>query len=376
VKAQSKIWLCLLSLSTILNACGGDSGSSKNSKLLPDFAQLEILSTYPKHASSGFPLDGEIVLTFDQKVDSYSAIPENFELWTSDGDRVATPKLISSQFVPNPNNKDLEVSEMRFRLDGEYLLPETQYIFMWGDLSQSASDVDPAALGIQNLYGAPLPNGGIRFTTGTELTRFPIDDLEVLAMSPGRIISKGKAFEFDSSLDSLLNRSANDSYITVSKNSPIRIRFSEPIVDQISKFDLEDNGFSELKATSIEDFPNMMVALFDTQTKYSQIFASMANLATPEGEQAWNEFRTSYEGRLKGKVWTTDGRRTLNFALNAGETYPDTTAQVVIVIIWDLYSWQTFHRLPDNFMVAGFLHFSGVQFDATFPWDMLNGGGS
>lgn len=371
--------LLTLGMILILAACSKGSGDSvKNTQdfLSSDFCSVNLISSYPPHRSEGFPPDGEISIIMDQKLDSYSFLQDNFELFDQDGDRVGGRLDISGRYVDNPNGPG-QVTELRIRRHGQYLEPKTRYTLMWGEVpGDKLDDPDLAALGIQSVNGCIFGNNGLVFTTGTEYSDFiNSSELKVLSLSPGRILARGKDIDFNADFGALLNPADSKSYITLSRFAPIRIRFSQPIIDDLSALDIEENGFSELPPTDIAEFTNMMVGVFDVDTRFDQLFASVLNIdpTDPASVAAWNDWRNSYEGRLNGRVFTTDGRKTLNFVLADGEEYPDTLAQVVIVVVWNVKGYQSFHRLTDNFVVGGFLHYSGFRVDSpiTFPWDIV-----
>src|SRR5690606_21632018 len=102
----------------------------------------------PANNATNVPLDTTLTITFDQKIDAYSAIPQNFELWTDDGTRVGAEKLVSTRFIKHPSYPDFYVSQITVSLKGTYLLPNMKYYFMWGESQATDSDIDPNALGI------------------------------------------------------------------------------------------------------------------------------------------------------------------------------------------------------------------------------------
>lgn len=371
-----------ISLSLLLAACSSSKKSSDDT--IPSvFGLVSILSTYPNHDDTNVLLDTHFEITFDQKIDAYSAIPENFEIFADDGGKVGGTKLVSSKYVPHPNNPNELVSQIRLTLSREFLMPETRYIFAWGTPKDELAPDVANAYGIMNLKGDRLDAGAIAFTTGKDYSGFRSQKMDVLTMSPGRVLSRGKNFEFSGKLKDLFDRSSSESYITTAKDTPIRILLSQPI-DWIGGIDPIDRILPEIPRTQIEEFPHMMIALFDSETAYDQLFASVLNLSG----DAWATFRTSYSRRLSGSVYSTNSRRTLIFELDndcPGARfceYPDTIGQAVVVIVKGVKAYPTQEKLggedrSEDFVIGGFIHFSGFQAESPlkFLLDVIPNGG-
>jgi len=368
-----------------LTACSGKSKKPSDTNGIPfSINNVGILSTSPEQGATDIKLDPSIEITFDQRIDAYSAIPENFQLYSENGTTVGGTKLVSTKFVTDPRDDKKLVSLIRVTLQGEFLIPDTRYIFTWGE-PKDLSDKNASAYGIMNFYGDRLPAGAISFSTGKNFSSLRSNTFDILSMSPGRVFSRGKVFNFEGSLKDLIDRGSTESYLTVTKNAPIRILFSDAIgwiggIDPISGVPLP-----EIPPTPIERFPGLMVALFDSDTAFDQLFASVLNL----NNDAWSSFRTSYTRRLNGSVRSVNSRRTLVFELDQDCNgsriceYPDTVAQAVVVIVRGLRANITGQKLGgieryEDFIMGGFIHFSGLSVESPlkFIWDFggNNGG--
>jgi len=382
--AQFKCVLWASGLALSLMACSGKSKKSNNNTIPFSLNSVGILSTFPEQGATNINLDTAIEITFDQRVDAYSAIPENFQLYSEDGTTVGGSKLVSTKFVPDPRNANNLVSLIRVTLQGEFLIPDTRYIFTWGE-PKDLQDKNANAYGIMNFYGDRLPAGALSFTTGKNYSPLRSNTFDILSMSPGRIFSRGKVFNFEGSLKDLIDRGSTESYLTVAKDTPIRILFNQPI-GWIGGIDPVSGPLPEIPPTPIERFPGMMIALFDSDTAFDQLFASVLNLSN----DAWSDFRTSYAHRLNGSVRTVNSRKTLVFELdhdcndNRVCEYPDTIAQAVVVIVRGLKANITEQKLGgteryEDFVMGGFIHFSGVSVESPlkFIWNFgSNNGGS
>lgn len=355
---------------SFLVACAKDLPEKKEIPI-PIVSALSVLETSPKDGETNVPLDTQFTITFDQKVDAYSAIPQNFEIWTSDGARVGVEKLVSTRFIKHPDFDDFYVSQITVSLNGTYLLPHTKYYFLWGEGQSENGNIDQAVLGIQSLFGARLSQGGISFTTGDQYHNLEHSNLEVLAISPGHCFSRGKSFEFNAGFGDLLNRSSEESYITWQKRSPITIHFSEPIVDRQSELDLIQNGFRELQPTPIEDFGNMIVMVLSRDISFNELFNSVRELSWND----WISFRSSIQDRLQGKVYSKNSRKTLVFELdeycegNLRCEYPEWPGSVVVIVMRDLKAWQTNKQLLDNLTICGFIHSPGFTINNPISFD-------
>ena len=379
---QSIIWACGLALSLI--ACSGKSKKNNGTNTIPFSLQfVGVLSTFPEQGATNIDLDTSIEITLDQQVDAYSAIPDNFQLYSEDGTTVGGAKLVSTKFITDPRDNTKYVSMIRVTLQGEYLIPDTRYIFTWGE-PKDLQDKNANAYGIMNFYGDRLPAGALSFTTGKSYSALRSTTFDVMTMSPGRLLSRGKVFNFEGSLKDLIDRGSTESYLTVAKDTPIRILFNQPI-GWIGGIDPISGPLPEIPPTPIERFPGLMVALFDSETAFDQLFASVLNL---DGD-SWNNFRTTYAHRLNGSVRSVNSRKTLIFELdhdcngNRICEYPDTVAQAVVVIVRGLKANITEQKIGgteryEDFVIGGFIHFSGVSVESPlkFIWDFGNSGGS
>lgn len=369
--------------SLILSSCKNNASQQSLVTSFSDSRGINVIQTTPVNAATDVPLDTDFSIILDEKVDAYSAIPENFEIFNASGDRVGA-KLVSTKFIQHPQDPNRVVSKISVALPGGvYLLPNDTYTFHWGETNPEIITGENAnAFGIQSVDLAPLRAGSIEFTTGDQFTNRPgtSNHLEVLSMSPGRALGRGSSFNFSASLGDVFNRSGGSSYLTVRPKSEIRIHFSEPIVDLGSEYALEMNGFSELAPTPIDQFGHMGVFTFSKDIKFSDVFIDSADSTYNQ----WIEFRNSLSNRLRGKVRTENGRRTLIFELDSSCEpaslcqYPEWPGSVVVVVLRDLKSWQTEKTLVDNTYISGFIHFPGFRFDSGVIFDSIfgNAGGS
>lgn len=370
MKTWQRIKFVPLFAVSLLAACAKDLPESKEIPI-PIVSALSILETEPANGATDVPLDTTITITFDQKIDAYSAIPQNFEIWTDDGTRVGVEKLVSTRFIKHPHYPDFYVSQVTVSLNGTYLLPNMKYYFMWGESQATDSDIDPNALGIQSLFGARLPQGGISFTTGTEYSSINKSALEVLAVSPGRSLTRGKVFEFDAEFGDLFSRSSENSYVTVNKRAAIQMQFSEPFVDRGSEYDLIQNGLRELAPTSVDEFGNMIIFTVSKDIKFNELYNSVRELDWED----WIGFRDSIQNRLRGTVRSTNGRKTLIFELDDDCSepqlcqYPEWPGSVVVVVLKDLKSWQSNKVFLDNIHISGFIHFPGFTMANPISFD-------
>lgn len=381
--SKSRFFVGALFGSLVLGACNKNAPQQSLVTSFSDSRGINVIQTTPENGAANVPLDADFSIILDEKVDAYSAIPENFEIFNTSGDRIGA-KLVSTKFIQHPQDPSRVVSKISVALPGGvYLLPNNTYTFHWGETNpEIITSENVAAFGIQSIYLAPLRAGSIEFSTGDTFTNSPgaSNHLEVLSMSPGRALGRGSSFEFSASLGDVFNRSGRNSYLTVRPKSEIRIHFSEPIVDLGSEYSLEMNGFSELPPTPIDQFGHMGVFTFSKDIKFSDVFIDAADSTYNQ----WINFRNSLSNRLRGKVRTENGRRTLIFELDPSCEpaslcqYPEWPGSVVVVVLRDLRSWQTQKTLVDNTYISGFIHFPGFRFDSGIIFDSIfgNAGGS
>jgi hypothetical protein len=362
-----------------LSLMGCSSSSSKNDNTIPaPLGFVQILSTFPEHDATNLPLDTHLEITFDQKIDAYSAIPENFEIYSTEGAKVGGTKLVSTKFVPDPRDSRQMVSQIRVSLQDRFLSPNMRYIFTWGEPKEGIENAD--AYGVMNLFGDRLRAGAIAFTTGNSYSPLRSDRFDIVSVSPGRVMSRGTSFNFSGKLKDIFDRGSTEAFFTASKDTPIRITFNKAIGRVAGIDPVTGPILPEIPPTSIESFPIMMVGLFDTQTEFDTLFASLLN----QNQSSWNTFRTSYLQRLSGSVRTVNSRKTLVFELDNDCPsqriceYPDTTAQAVIVMLRGLRSHITNEKIGgeerwEDFVTTGFIHFSGfsTQSPLQFVWDYL-----
>lgn len=351
--------LTAASLAVILASCAQAPQDPSNANNRPNIGALSIHSSSPSHGESQVCLDHVFKLIFDDKVDAYSAIPDNFEVWTIHGDRVGGDKLVSTKFVEHPDIPGRIVSEIKVSLVDTYLTPQQEYYFMWGEANASNPDIDPNAFGIQNLLGYATESGAVRFTTANCFNDINSQAFDVVSMNPGRILTRGKVFDIGNDLSNLLNGNRNNSFVTFQENANIRITFNQSL-SRIPGVDPASGPLGEVPSTPIQDFPYLSVIVLDATTQFEQLFASVISLDV----QGWQDFRTTYSNRLNGRVYSTNGRRTLVFELNDGDSYPDSLAQAVFVI------GRGFEaeignaddiKLRDDLLIGGFMHFSGFS---------------
>lgn len=338
--------------------------------------ELTVHSTSPTQGAKGVCLDHQFKVLFNDKIDAYSAVADNFEIWSVNGNRVGGDKLVSTRFVPHPDDSERLVSEVSISLQNEFLFPFQEYFLMWGEPRTDDDSIDPNSLGIQNLLGFRATSGAVRFSTDNCLQDMNSQEFEVISMSPGRILTRGRIFDISAEVSNLLNRNRNNSFITFQKDARIRITFNQPL-DRIDGVDSASGPLGEINNVPISQFPSLAVFVLDANTRFDQLYFSLMNL----DQNAWESFRNSYINRFNGSVSTTNGRRTLLFQLPPGEAYPDTLAQAIFVVGRDLRALNapsSNNQLKDNLFVGGFMHFSGFGTSSPikFLYDQLGNNSS
>jgi hypothetical protein len=361
-----------------LGSCSNDGPPKSLVNLYGVSGGINVIQSFPENGALDVNLDSDFSIILDERVDAYSAISENFEIFNDSGDRIGA-KLVSTKFVPHPQDPNRSVSKVSVSLPGGvYLLPNRTYTFHWGETNPAIATAENVnALGIQSIFGDRLRAGNIEFTTGESFRNSALvsPSLEVLSVSPGRSLGRGSSFRFNASLGDLLNRSSANSYLTVRPKSEIRIHFSEPIVDLESEYTLEQHGLSELSPTPIDQFGHMGVFTFSKDTQFDRVFKDFADSPFDQ----WIQFRNSLSQRLQGKVRTENRRRTLIFELDQTCSpahlceYPEWPGSVVIVVLRDLKAWQTQKTLKDNTHIFGFVHFPGFRFNSGVIFNSIFG---
>lgn len=360
-----------LMIASLLLGCAQSVDPADQSSVRGLVGKLLIHSTDPVNGQTGVCLDHRFKVIFEEKVDAYSAVPDNFEVWTTTGNRVGGERLVSTKFIPHPNDSSKTVSEVTVTFPDTYLSPGQEYYLVWGEPRTDVPDVNPAALGIQNLIGYRAESGSVRFQTENCLNDVNSQKFELLSVSPGRILTRGKVFDIEGELDNLINRDKNNSFITLQKNAKIRMTFNQPI-DRIPGVDPVSGPLGEIRDQPLDEFPSLAIFVIDANTRFDQLYYSLLNL----DQNAWEAFRTSFGERLQGTLSTTDGRRTILFELAPGESYPDTVAQAVVVVARDILALNapsSANQLEDNLAIASFIHFSGFGFESpvSFFYDQL-----
>lgn len=370
----------------LLVGCAGGLSSNKQLNNSQSLGLIGIVSTEPAANSTNFPINGTIRVIFDQPVDAYSAIPENFFLIDEIGNRVGGEMIVSSRFIENPQKPGKATSEFSFQFRKRNLLPNHNYIFMWGQPDPENVRYDPASYGVQSLDGFTLVSSGFRFTTGSCRLNFANigeaatqdcnfvdqENLKVVAQAPGKTLNGENLRNLDEEIGNVLSRDLNDSAITFAKRSPITLRFSESIVDEGSFVQQQILGFPPMPRTPIDNFGSMAVAVIDSDTKLPELLAQIGNANS--SDSSWESFRDSYLNRINGTVYTSNDRKTLIF--EPSEDYPDTGVQAVIVIVRNLVSTNGSEKILDeNLYVGGFVHISDLRFDYPLSFnftDFLN----
>lgn len=353
--------LALVFLIGLISACTPKLEDDKGFPLAPA-GIIQMVDSQPKTGARDVPLDTQIFVTFGDKIDVYSVIPENFELWTADGDRVGAPLLVSHELVDDPQGSGKKVSRVKIELYDSLLSPFTTYILAWGSTQITDENGNVTSLGIAGLKGESGQSESVSFTTGDELASeiHTRSEFKVESISPGRVLSRGKVFDFSASLGSLVNPSVQDAYLTTNPRAPIVYNFTQPFLVDDDGLNPPLEDLSSVNGIPIENFPHMVVATFDAATPYDQLFAYLLDVTSDP--QAWNDFRGTYDGRLNGKVYSANGRRSLVFRLDEDERYPDTGAQVVVSVVTGLRSFVDNEKLTDNFTSSVMIHLTRFSF--------------
>jgi len=390
-KIQASFFIFVMSL---LSACVGGFNGSTDSTYQNVTANLEVTQVGVERVqrdssgralkdSSGKPItdflpiseqmkvnpDEEIRLTFNRKIDAYSARPENFELFTDEGARVPGNVTPTARFVPdpsgaqNPDGSPVLVSQVKLRPPNRFFLPMRRYFLMWR-ASPEVTENTPAELaGIRDETGTmPLMNGSTSFVTSNQYSDSSQSNLKIRSISPGRLISSG-------SVGSQSLRDAISNYTTWVANTPIRVLFTEPIrhytetASQIQR--------PEIPPTPINQYSGMLVGVLSSSTITSQLLQNMSSAWT--NNAAWLQFvQQNFYQQLSGKIRTENGRRVLVFELDPGATYPDDMAKAIVVIIQGFTNLESFgsgtaKTLENNGVAVGaFLHFSSFSLPTGF----------
>lgn len=342
---------------------------------------LDIVAIDPPMGTQDVKLDQEITITFNQIIDPYSAHPSNFEIFSDSGSRLPTKPFVKTKFVAHPQFPEQTVSQIGIMPNG-FFSTEQNYYVLWRDAIPDEeivqSNIDPSLAGIRNLNGDLMIQGSTYFRTGKDFTPFRKNKLEILSMSPGKIISQG-----DNSQGNDLNGIAN-TYVSLNKRAPIRISFSEGIKSIL----MNDPGpyTNNIPPTTLdynnpERFRGLIIGIIDANTPIADILGSLPDaFANPSGwEQALNG---KLIRRLNGTVHTESGRtkngdsprRVLVF--DPSEDYPDTVAQLVFVAVSGFVGISTNKPLKDGIAVGAFAHYSGFNIEGVgFPSikDILSG---
>ena len=314
--------------------------------------------------------DEEVRITFNRRIDAYSARPENFELFTDEGARVPGNVTPTARFVPDPSgaqNSDGSpalVSQLKLRPPSRFFLPMRRYFLMWRSSGQPDTNTPPELAGIRDETGKmALLNGSTTFVTSNEYSDSSLANLKIRSISPGKLISNG-------SIGSEKLRDAISNYTTWVANTPIRVMFSEPI----RHFTETTNALiqrPEIPPTPISQFGGMVVGVLSSSTLTSSLMQNLSNAIN--NSSAWAQFvQQNFYQQIPGKVRTENGRRVLVFELDPGATYPDDIAQAIVVIVSGFYNLESFgtavpKTLENNGVAVGaFLHFSGLQLPTGF----------
>ncbi len=350
------------SLVSILILIGCAQGiESPTNPPIQNLNALSIIESNPAPDTANVPLDQQILLTFNQKIDAYSAHHSNFIISTRSGNLLPGKPFVSSSFVPHPQDPNKLVSQIKIVPDTPFS-PEQEYFVAWRQSLESADD--PLLSGVQSLTGDRLLPGFINFTVSDRVSDFARPKLEVFSMSPGRIMK--------SNYDSV------NSYISFNKRSPIVITFTEA-AKQLD-YDFSNQTYPDIPPTPIENFPGLYIGIIDASSIESVFSALPENW---NDTSAWDEFlRTKVYNRLKGKIYTTNNRRTLIYELNndcfpvSQCEYPDTGTKGVVVVLRGWQAINTRQMLDGSGNAVGFfIQDSGYQFGEGFDELPFNFGG-
>jgi hypothetical protein len=406
---KSKVNL-LIATSTLLSACVGGVQSpspqyyenlagtlevtqvgvervqrDSSGRAIKDSAGRPVVNFLPINEQMRVNPDEEIRITFNRRIDSYSARPENFELFTDEGARVPGNVTPTARFVPDPSgakNSDgspVLVSQLKLRPPNRFFLPMRRYFLMWRASPEGSANAPAELTGIRDESGTvPLISGSTTFITSNQYSDSSQAFLKIRAITPGKLISGG-------SFGSESLRDAISSYTTWVANTPIRVLFTEPI-RHFSETTSALVQRPEIPPTPISQFGGMVVGVLSSSTMTSGLLQNMSNAMT--NTAAWNQFvQQNFYQQLSGKVRTENGRRVLVFELDPGTTYPDDIAQAIVVVVNGFFDLESFgtatpKALENNGMAVGaFLHFSGVTLPTGFQdprallFNFLGGGG-
>lgn len=308
----------------------------------------------------GVPLDHEIRIVLDKRIDRYSTLVEsNFKLLSIWGEEV--PGFISMKFAPNPLDSSETVSLVKFT-PYEFLFPHTEYIFTWRGIGKDAEYEDGVIpeelIGVVAVDGSPLINGAFRFMTSDKFSNFQTNKLEILSFSPGIRIDQ----DLDLSISSAIGNA-----VTSNGNQAIRIHFKDPIFNNYNA--LDDVG-KEIPKTDIKDFPALTIA---TVSDLSRTVDMLTDEAKGFSLDNWPGARDDLYDNLRGHVHTEGGRRVLVFELDRSCTstacrYPKDGAQAVVMIIRGLKTARTLMEPSADPFIGAFIHVSGeTLYDEGFP---------
>lgn len=390
MKTSLRSIVAVILLST-LQACSSASQQDAATRGVNNFsfARMGVNKTMPAANATNVPINAPIRIITSQPVDAYSANPLNFAIFDEFGNHIGAEKSVSSRYIPHPDNPSIPTSEIIIRLN-QNLFPNRDYVVSWGnpkERPQQDGDIDPAILGIRGLNGAIMETGGFKFTTGSCTLGFgnstngeeaPVNcdfvnqrELEIVSISPGVEMDEGIVNNFTDTLSNILGEGRDSKYFTVAGRTDIRIRFSEPFVDEQHQAEINFNGLSPLAPMPIQDFSSLYVFVVDSSTvvEFQELWGSMLNIAVDENssqadiaqaELIWNDFRDSTQA-LNGNVYSNSDRTELIFELAPGEFYPNTGGQAVIVLARRMQGYESGRPLSNDNFIAGFVNFTGFQ---------------
>lgn len=366
---RNGILATLVSLS--LTSCAGDIQEADLSPYQNTSNELKIVSYSPTNGQVNVALDAKVILTFNQEIEPFMpAHRQNFEVWTTEGERIPGSVTVNQLLVDDPLGSGNKVSQISIRPPNRYWMPNREYIVIWRDAPPKGSQEDAILAGVEARRGNPpdrLAAGSIRFVTGQNFQNLPRPDVEVLAQSPG------KSLQTSSGGGSLLD--GINGYISITTNPQVQFLFSEPI--RHGSFDTTSSVLPEITSmpvctTSINNscFAGVTVGVIDSNFPINDFITQAQTAIT--NQAAWTSFMRNQYARLPGTVRTTNGRRVLTFELAPGVQFPDNIGQAVIMVLngfnaIDSYSGAPPRGLRNGIYVGGFIHYSGFQLPTGFP---------
>lgn len=354
-----------------LSACSTGIETADQFAPVNNYAGLQICDQKPRDGATDVALNARIAFTVDAVLDAWSVTKDNIQVWTEDGAQFGGKLLINHEIVradastPNcPQNQ--AVSRIVIAPgSGATFIPGKTYKVLFRDRPSQTDAASEIVLGMAAQgTGARLQQQVRSFKTGTTMIGGQTSSLEVIGMTPGRILNRnGDGSSRD--LGSLLSN-----YFTIDKRAAIEVSFNTSF-----KHQSYDNGNPSptgpipvmplYTRSSPTGFLGVAVGVIESINTLDQVLAALGNV-TLDNPTAWATALSGFftNGQLTATLESPDRR---NLIIRPTQDYPPTTGQIVVTIVQGFLTRTGGIPQKQRIYVGAFYHQGNFQTDIGMP---------